>query len=72
MSGTAPNWLLYAVATLAASVFVYCLWTGKVGMRGSRKAVRRAANPALYGVLMLVLAWMVFYLVEESFARLPS
>jgi hypothetical protein len=72
MSGTAPNWAIYAVATLAASVFVHCLWTGKVGMRGSREVVRRAANPALYWALMLVLASMVFYLVKESFARLPS
>ena len=67
----APSWALYLAATFAASVLVYCLWTGEVGLRGGG-VVKRKGNPPLYWVLMLVLAYMVFYLIKHALARLPT
>ena len=64
MSGQAPAWAIYLVPGFAASVFGYCLWTGKVGSRTG--AFTRAENPPGYWVLMLVLAVTIGVLLRRA------
>jgi hypothetical protein len=66
MGGSAPPWLRYAVTSFAVCVFVYCLWTGKVGFRGSRRVAMRAKDPFDYWMRMSLLAAMIGYLLYES------
>jgi len=66
MAESSPRWLLYSVTGLAVAVFVFCLWTGKVGIKGSRSVSKRAQDPVGYWARMSLLAAMIAYLLFAS------
>jgi len=67
MSSQAPAWAIYLVPGFAASVFGYCLWTGKVGSRG--RTVTRAKDPAGYWALMLMLAVLIGVFLRKAVSQ---
>jgi hypothetical protein len=59
MRGSSPRWLLYLVTGFAMVVFAYCLWSGKVGFKGSRYVATRAHDPDIYWLRLFILAAMI-------------
>jgi hypothetical protein len=63
MSGSAPRWLLPLITVFALMVLTYCLWSGRVGFRGSRYVATRTHDPGIYWLRIFILVAMIISLL---------
>lgn len=66
MEGSSPRWPLELITAFALVVSVSCLWSGKIGFKGSRYVATRTSDSSGFWLRMSVLAAMTSSLLYNS------